>query len=56
MIVFPDVYFGRVGGQQIDWRTISINDDFDNDELLDISPEDVVGILGFDPAKESSNE
>jgi hypothetical protein len=48
--ILPDVHFGKVGEKPIDWRSkpLSIVDD-DDDELLDVTPEDVVGILGFDP-------
>ena len=50
MSVLPDVHFGEVGGPAPDWRaTVGLHDEPDDDELLDSTPEDVIGILGFDP-------
>jgi len=52
MIGLPDVHFGRVGELLPDWRTGKVSIDEDDDELLETTPDDVIGILGFDPKKE----
>ena len=46
----PDVYFGKVKDEEIDWREDEEIEQ-DNDEDKPIS-EDVKAILGFDPDKE----
>ena len=49
-----DVYFGGVDKPLPDWRKskeIAMEENPD-DELLEETPEDVIAILGFDPAKE----
>lgn len=47
---FPDVYFGRVSENPVDWRKKK-DESADDDEMIE-TPPDVVGILGFDPAKD----
>ncbi len=50
---FGDVYFGDKLANEEEWRDRPGETDMD-DEEMDISPEDVVGILGFDPREFSS--
>jgi hypothetical protein len=45
---FPNVHFGKVREEDIDWRNMPEDIDPD-DELLDKTPDDVIGMLGFDP-------
>ncbi len=44
-----DVHFGPVNDKKINWRDVLTTDEPDDDEELDVTPEDVVGMLGFDP-------
>lgn len=44
-----DVHFGRVGAALPDWRDAALPDEADDDEALEQTPADVVGVLGFDP-------
>ena len=50
---FGDVYFGEVLANEEEWRDRPGEMDPD-DEEMDVSPEDVVGMLGFDPKEFSS--
>lgn len=49
-----DVYFGKVEWDPSrDWRKeLADREEPDDDEELDETPEDVVGMLGFDPLEE----
>jgi hypothetical protein len=53
MIEMPDVHFGKVGGSGVDWR--KIDDPDPDDEELEVTPANVIAMLGFDP-KEFSEE
>ena len=44
-----DVHFGVVDNKKVDWRSVLTKDEPDDDEELAFTPEDVVGLLGFDP-------
>ena len=45
------VHFGEVG-EPINWRKGSIENDEDpDDEVLGKTPDDVIAVLGFDPAE-----
>jgi len=44
-----DVHVGPVVDKKINWRDGLIVDEPDDDGELDVTPVDVVGILGFDP-------
>ena len=46
-MLLPDVYFG----ENVDWRK-RLDESPDDDSDLDPTPSDVVGMLGFDPAKD----
>ncbi len=50
---FGDVYFGTELANDVDWRNFDEMDP--DDEELEITASDIVGILGFDP-KEFSEE
>jgi len=50
--MIPGVHFGEVGEEPVDWRKSVDDQDLDDDEELDETPKDVVGILGFDPKAE----
>jgi len=50
-----DVHFGPVSNKKINWRDVLTADEPDDDEELDVTPDDVIGLLGFDP-KEFSEE
>lgn len=50
-----DVHFGPVNDKKINWRDVLTADEPDDDEELDVTPDDVIGLLGFDP-KEFSEE
>jgi len=43
-----DVHFGAVDRPALDWR-LAPDDSPDDDEVLAVTPPDVVGLLGFDP-------
>lgn len=43
-----DVHFGKVR-KPLNWRKEGIVEGKDEDELLTETPDDVTGILGFDP-------
>lgn len=46
----PDVYYGAVTRQTVDWRSEQDRyDSADDDEQLSKTPRSVVEILGFDP-------
>jgi len=49
--LLPDAFFGEIKRAIMDWRAeIEDNeDDEDDDEELDITPEDILMMLGFDP-------
>jgi hypothetical protein len=49
----PEAHF-EGNGQLPDWRIEDPDDDPDDEEIK--TPEDVVMMLGFDPAKESSEK
>jgi len=51
MSVLPEVHFGKVGEPLPDWRGRGgpMADDDPDDEILETTPDDVIGILGFDP-------
>lgn len=49
--MIPRVRFGNVDPATTDWRDAP--DDDPDDEQLDETPSDVVGMLGFDPAEET---
>lgn len=44
-----DIHFGSVTDKKTDWRKVLAVEEPDDDEELDVTPADVVGILGFDP-------
>ncbi len=52
-----DIHFGKVEeGKIVDWRKELENEpDVDDDEELDVTPPDVIAMLGFDP-KEFSDK
>jgi hypothetical protein len=50
--MLPDVHFGTADGETIDWRKENDDDTPDDDAELDETPEDVIDLLGFDPANE----
>ena len=45
--MIPDVFDGKIGGEQIDWEDFE-PEDTDDGELAK-TPSDVIEILGFDP-------
>ena len=45
---FGDIWFGDELANDVAWRDFPDDEDPD-DELLNKTPEDVIGILGFDP-------
>jgi len=48
--MIPEVHFGGVSGELVDWRSeLADLGEFDDDKLLDVTSPDVVGMLGFDP-------
>lgn len=47
---FPAAYFGSAQSKPVNWRELPDDEDPDDDEIQ--TPEDVVMMLGFDPAKE----
>lgn len=49
------VFFGPTDADLPDWRQETIDDVDPDDEELDVTPADVVAVLGFDP-KEFSEE
>jgi hypothetical protein len=49
MIELPKVYFGKVNDKKVDWRKFEEEDP--DDEEMEETPDDVKGILGFDPKK-----
>jgi hypothetical protein len=49
MAKLPKVYFGVVSDDHVDWRAAKLPPQKDDDELLAITPPDVIGMLGFDP-------
>ena len=51
----PGAYWGDADAPLADWRKADTDDDPD-DELLDETPEDVVGMLGFDPLDETEDD
>jgi hypothetical protein len=44
----PYIYFGSVTTELFDWRSVPDEPDPD-DEELEVTPSDVIAILGFDP-------
>jgi hypothetical protein len=45
-----DVHFGPVSDKKIDWRKILADGlEKDDDEELEVTPPEVIGMLGFDP-------
>lgn len=50
----PDVHFGNVDAPLPDWRKAALDDGPDNDEPFAVTPQEIVDLLGFDPAKEPS--
>jgi len=45
-----DVHFGSVNDKKPNWRDVlPVDEPDDDDEELAFTPEDVVGLLGFDP-------
>jgi hypothetical protein len=48
----PDVFFGPPTGKPTNWRMMADDNAPDDDELLPVTPPDVVELLGFDPLKE----
>lgn len=51
----PKVHFGEIDAEDEDWREGLVDEDPD-DEELDVSPKDVVDILGFDPKEFSTGK
>lgn len=48
-MALPDIHLGMIG-DEVDWRDPDLEDTSrDDDEELDVTPEDVVKLLGFDP-------
>ena len=45
---FGDIWFGNKFANNVDWRQFEDDEDPD-DELLVKTPDDVLGMLGFDP-------
>jgi adenylylsulfate kinase-like enzyme len=52
----PDVYFGRVSTDKVNWRGVLPANEPDDDDELTETPADVVGMLGFDPLDESDED
>jgi hypothetical protein len=50
-----DVHFGSAIDKKVNWREVLMDDEPDDDEELENTPEDVIGMLGFDP-KEFNEE
>lgn len=53
----PQAHFGSAAAGPVDWRSAGGEDgsqDGDDDEELPVTPRDVVGMLGFDPADEGA--
>ena len=46
----PEAHYGSISDKPIDWRA-SKDETPDDDEQLDKTPDDVVELLGFDPAE-----
>jgi hypothetical protein len=52
-----DVHFGPVSDKKIDWRKALTNDNEpDDDEELEVTPPEVIGMLGFDPKEFSKKK
>ena len=50
MEIIPNIMIGeKEADEAVDWRSLEIDDDIDNDEELEQTPEDVIEGLGFDP-------
>ncbi len=47
----PEVHFGNIESDDIDWRKFEDNSQ-DDDEILKETPQDVIDLLGFDPLLE----
>ena len=50
----PDAHFGSADAPRVDWRKAPDDDDPDDEEIE--TPPDVIKMLGFDPAKEDSDD
>jgi len=44
-----DVHFGSAIDKKVNWREVLTDDELDDDNELENTPEDVIGMLGFDP-------
>lgn len=49
-MALPNVRFGKQTENKVKWKNKP--DDDPDDEQLDETPDDVIGMLGFDPADE----
>lgn len=47
-MALPDVYFGDIAAEPLDWRAYK-DDDPDDDEEMERTLPSVVKLLGFDP-------
>lgn len=51
-----DIHFGPVAEKETEWTDLVGEDEPDDDEELDVTPPDVIGMLGFDPKEFSESE
>ena len=49
----PDAHFGSADAPRPNWRDVVSDEDDPDDEEIE-TPDDVVKMLGFDPAKEGA--
>lgn len=52
----PNAHFGTAEAPLPDWRKEKAPEPPDDDEVLDLTPPDVVGMLGFDPTDEEEDD
>ncbi len=53
---FPDVHFGSADKPLPNWRDDDFENEPDDDEELEFTPDDVIQMLGFDPATDEDYE
>ena len=49
MMMDFDIHFGEISDKKTAWRDVLITEEPDDDVELEVTPKDVIGILGFDP-------